>query len=113
MKRRWLELILAGEKTLEIRSRRYRPGVYFLGCEGEILARVRISNAFRVDSDESWHDLAKSHCVVERTTRMYGERCWAHELTEVLGVPRAEYDRYRGPVGVRKFWPPGGRPLGA
>ena len=34
----WLDLILAGEKTLEIRGSSLRPGKYFLGCKKQILA---------------------------------------------------------------------------
>ena len=63
----WLDLILAGEKTLEIRGTPYRPGKYFLGYSKRILAVAQLGNPVRIGSAEQWVSLQSQHRVVTDT----------------------------------------------
>ena len=61
----WLELILSGEKTLEIRGTAYRPGKYWLGYQRQILGVVRLGKPLRVSTTEQWLSLQPQHRVMQ------------------------------------------------
>jgi hypothetical protein len=46
----WLELVLSGAKTLEIRSRNLSPGLYWVGAKGKIYGRVRLHAATQIQT---------------------------------------------------------------
>ena len=46
----WLNLILAGEKDLEIRGRNLSGGRYWLGCRGTIFGRAILEAAIPITS---------------------------------------------------------------
>ena len=72
----WLDLILAGEKTLEIRGTPYRPGRYFLGYNKQVLAVAQLGNPLRIVSAEHWVSLQSQHRVVTDTL-WWARRCSA------------------------------------
>ena len=43
-----LQLVLGGAKTLEIRGRPFRSGVYYLGSRGQIYAQAKLGRAFPI-----------------------------------------------------------------
>ena len=59
----WLELVLDGRKTLEIRSMALRSGRYFLGFKGEIFGWAEIGNPMKIESVEQWEALRRQHLV--------------------------------------------------
>ena len=63
----WLDLILAGETTLEIRGTPYRPGRHFLGYNRQVLAVAQLGNLVRIASAEHWVSLQSQHHVVTET----------------------------------------------
>ena len=63
----WLDIFLAGEKTLEIRGTPYRPGRYFLGYNRQVLAVAHLGNPLRIASAEHWVSLQSQHHVVTET----------------------------------------------
>ena len=52
VKQPWLDHILAGRKTLELRSRASKPGHVWLGMQGRIFGRVKIGASFTMTVEE-------------------------------------------------------------
>ena len=44
----WLQLILSGEKMMDIRGSALRPGKYFLGFQKQILAQAQLGKPVRI-----------------------------------------------------------------
>ena len=56
-----IENILSGQKTLEIRARKYRAGRYYLGCKSTIHAFAFLGPAFKIDSYADFERLRPFH----------------------------------------------------
>ena len=98
----WMDLILRGEKTLEIRARRLSKGVYYLGMRGQIYGRVNIGESFEVQDLHEWHMLRPQHRVP--SDRLPYARTWASEVREVLQMRQpVPYRHPRGAIGIVKF----------
>ena len=48
----WLEMVLQGKKTMEIRSRKYRPGFVWLAASGSIYGSATIDTSVVLSEDE-------------------------------------------------------------
>ena len=59
----WLNLILSGEKTSEIRGRNLAAGSYWPGCRGMIHGRAILMPATLIKTLEAWRDLRHMHHV--------------------------------------------------
>ena len=59
----WLNLILAGEKTLEIRGRNLSAGNYWLGTRGMIHGLAVLQPAILIDTAQAWQELRHRHRV--------------------------------------------------
>ena len=59
----WLRLILAGEKTLEVRGRPFAPGMYWLGYKSNIYGVVRLGTSIRIETAEAWNECYAEHLV--------------------------------------------------
>ena len=117
-RRPWLDLVLAGEKTIEVRHRALRAGVaYFLACRGVVYGSAVVSGVVLVTSDAQWRALLPQHRW--DVPRLPYRRTFANSLTSVaLAVPPLPYRHPRGAVGIALYRnegappsPPGG--LGA
>ena len=95
----WLQLLLSGEKTLEIRGRAMKPGVYFLGHRGQIHAKIIFDVPFRIEDKPKWSELAKQHRVY--TPSLPYCKTWALPVLHVerLDAP-VPYTHPRGAVGI-------------
>ena len=60
MKRLYWDRIIAGEKTLEIRCKLYKPKRYFVGGRGEIWGTIVLGQGQVIETDDEWHTLAGS-----------------------------------------------------
>ena len=100
----WLDLILRGEKTMEIRSRRVRPGLYYIGMRGVLYGRVHLKEGSKIETEKSWQKLRRRH-QVDRQELPY-ERTWGFELENVqhLRAP-VPYNHPRGAIGFVRFRP--------
>ena len=49
----WLNLILSGQKSMEIRSRNLKPGQYWLGGRGFVHGYVQLKPGFLIDTIEA------------------------------------------------------------
>jgi hypothetical protein len=103
MRRAWLDLVLSGEKTMEIRAMPLRKGAtYFLGCKGHVYGSVVVAEVQRLDSDEEWRGLLQSH-LWDRADLPY-KRTFAHSLLNLAAsaVP-VPYKHPRGAIGLVLF----------
>lgn len=67
IKRKWLDKILSGEKTLEIRgSRTKKTGgqIYLLESKTrKVKGKCQISECILIENEEMWEKLKPHHCV--------------------------------------------------
>ena len=67
IKKQWLELILAGQKTLEIRGMKSlkRKRIYLAasGGGGFVLGSVEMVDCLLIESAQDWLDKSSAHCV--------------------------------------------------
>lgn len=99
LKQPWLDLILSGLKTLEIRSRRLARQTYFLGCRRYIYGSAVVSDAFVIDTPMQWRALLPQHRwdVAQQPFRM----TWAHKLSRVARAQApVPYMHPRGAIGI-------------
>ena len=102
LRRPWLDLILSGLKTLEVRSRRLASQTYLLGCRGFIYGAVSVSDAFVVDTAKQWQALLPQHRwdVAQQPFRV----TWAHKLSQVARANApVPYSHPRGAIGIVIF----------
>lgn len=103
MRRQWLDLVLSGEKSIEIRAMPLRKGeTYFLGCKGHVYGSVVVGEVQRLDSDEEWRVLLPSH-LWDRADLPY-KRTFAHSLLNLAAsaIP-VPYQHPRGAIGLVRF----------
>ena len=99
-RRPWLDLVLSGAKTVEVRHRSLRPGqTYYLGCQSFIYGAAEIGAVVLVTSAEQWTQLAPQHRW-DVPAPPYRRTC-AHTLANVVRAPvPLSYWHPRGAVGV-------------
>jgi len=101
VKKKWLDLILAGKKTWEIRgsSTSKRGWVHFAESQagGKLRGRARLVNCFPVPT-ESFQRHYKKHCVPSLTMVPYVKiYAWVLEDAEEFEKP-FEYEHKQGAV---------------
>ena len=101
LKERWLGMILSGEKTMEIRSKRLRAGRYYLGYKEKIYGCVSIGVAVPIATVEEWRALYSRH-LVSSSTLPY--ECSTFGLP-ILSVHSMEgtYKHPKGAIGIVKY----------
>ena len=95
----WLDKILDGSKTMEVRSRRLKGGIYYLGCKGVLYGQALLGDAVHIDNPAKMKALKKKHLLGDvlpyKTT--YG--------LPILGVRKlhCKYQHKRGAIGLIRF----------
>ena len=97
----WLDLILPGEKTLEIRGTPYRPGRYFLGYNRQVLAVAQLGNPLRIASAEHWVSLQSQHRVV--TDTLPYKRTFGLPILSVRAVRPVPFHHPRGAITIVRY----------
>ena len=82
LKPKWLRLLLSGEKDLEIRGCRFKPGNYYLGCGGLIHASCQLGTAIPIQTPEDWDQLRPRHRVASSTLPY--KNTWGLPVTDVV-----------------------------
>ena len=104
LKEPWLGLILAGKKTMEIRSCRARCGSVWLGQGGKIHGRVTITQAVKL-TEEQFRSCTSAHLwPSDRPPPPYKTLCGL-SLAEPrpLPAPLPYWRPPRGPIGWNRF----------
>ena len=100
----WLNMILAGEKTMEIRSTAFRAGKYYLGHNKRILAVAYLGEPMRVKTNEQWFELQSRHRV--RLNELPYKKTFVLPILSVQQVSPIPFAHPRGAVSVVKYRPP-------
>ena len=105
LRQHWMNLILNGEKTLEIRGKQLKQGDVWLGYRQEIVGKAYLGEAILIDSTESWDERRSQHRV--ETLFLPYKKTWGLPLTKVSRLRRKiAYVHPRGAVGIVRFTPP-------
>ena len=102
LKPKWLSLLLSGDKDLEIRGCRLKPGRCFLGCGGLIYASCLLGTAVKIQTTEEWDQLWPRHRV-ESPILPY-KNTWGIPVTDLIEVESPiGYRHPRGAIGIVRF----------
>ena len=63
LREEWLERILTGQKSLEVRGTRLREGEAWLGCRSMIWGKVRLGPAMAIGTVQQWVALRPRHLI--------------------------------------------------
>ena len=106
IKREWLQLILAGTKTAEVRSGPTTPGGAWLGYNGRVWARVHIGEPEHILTMDDFRSKHAAHRV-EVDELPYGLRTFLWPLSELRPLAEPVWFHNRsGPVTWMRFAPP-------
>ena len=101
----WLEKILDGTKTLEIRGSRLREGDVWLGNRCRIVGKARLGMAAPISTKEEWTALRPQHLVTDADLPY--NHTWGLPLKEVVQLrDTIPFLHRRGAIGIVKFRPP-------
>ena len=98
LKEHWLNLILGGRKTLEIRGRALKAGKYWLGCRGVIRGKVVLGDAVPIPDEDTWDSLRERHRV-ESSFLPY-KKTYGLPVTSVKKVKPVTFKHTQGAVGI-------------
>ena len=102
LKQPWLQMILSGQKTLEIRGRALSPGKYWLGQGSMIHGVVYLGTAFWIDSLQSWTDHYSQHRV--DLPMLPYKKTYALPILSARPTGRMiPYIHPKGAIGIVKF----------
>ena len=97
----WLNLILEGEKTLEIRGRNLSAGKYWLGTRGMIHGLAILEPAILINTLQAWQDLRHRHCV--DSNELPYKTTYGLPIRQCRRVMPTPYEHPRGAVGIVKY----------
>ena len=97
----WLNLILEGEKTLEIRGRNLSAGKYWLGTRGMIHGLAILEPAILINTLQAWQDLRHRHCV--DSNELPYKTTYGLPIGQCRRVMPTPYEHPRGAVGIVKY----------
>ena len=104
--RHWLDLVLEGTKTAELRRDRTTSGCAWMGCGGRVWGRIHIGDAARLSSMEELRATRGQHRV-EATELPYGARTYLWPLSGLYILPEpVPFHSRPGPVTWLPFAPP-------
>ena len=82
MRRKWLDKILDGTKTMETRKLSAQPKELFFGMGGYVFGRATLTECVRIKR-EQWAELRNEHCVQEEE-RPYGDETHGWRLANAV-----------------------------
>lgn len=102
----WLDYILQGRKTMEIRSRKLSPGPCLIGKHQMIYGRLMLGESVVLDSMDLWKAHAEKHLCGDALYGMYTKPCGTI-ITCVLRIldPPVPFVHPRGAIGWVTYRP--------
>jgi hypothetical protein len=99
LKQEWLDLILSGDKTLELRCQPLKPGLAFLGHKGVIHGIATLGDAVAIPDLSSYGALAEKHmCLADKLPY---KKTWGLPLLAVRRLTSTvPYVHRRGAIGI-------------
>ena len=101
LRKPWLDLILSGKKTMEVRARRAAAGDYLLGCRGHVYGRVRLGAAVSLSEPLVWEQYRDHH---QCEGGVPYPRAFGMPLSDVMAFSESvPYTHPRGAVGFVRY----------
>ena len=97
----WLNLILAGEKDLEIRGRDLSGGRHWLGCRGTIFGHAILEPAIPITSAQAWRRFRHRHRV--GVDKLPDKKTYGLAIRHCRRVRKTPYEHPQGAVGIVKY----------
>lgn len=104
LKKPYVDAIIAGEKTLEIRRTRMKAGVRWLASQGMVHGVAEFGAAEVVASDQEWQACMPHH-MWDVPKRPYAACTYKHEVRGPVRIAPIPYQRLRGQIGFAKYRP--------
>ena len=102
LKWHWLQLILSGTKTIEIRGVAFKRGRYFLGFKKNVYGCIEFGDPARIATQKQWVALRHRLCVP--THEMPYKKTFGCPILRVqrLSEP-VPYYHPKGAIGIVKY----------
>ena len=102
LKQNWLALVLAGDKTMEVRGKRLRAGECFFGWKGAIYASATLDDAIEIPDAQQWESLRHLHRVPGNVLPY--ARTFGLPINDVERLnPPIPFHHPKGAVGIVKY----------
>ena len=103
-KDRWASLILSGAKKLEVRSKRYKEGSYWIGCKEKIRGSCKLDKPMQIKTEAEWKKLQSLHCC--DTDELPYKKTWVFQISNVEAVsPEIPYKHKKGAITIVRYRP--------
>lgn len=97
----WLQLILSGQKTMEIRGAPLRAGKYFLGKKKLIHGFVVLGPPIPITTDAQWNAFRPQH-LVNSPTLPY-KRTFGLPILSVQSMSPTPFYHPKGAIGIVRY----------
>ena len=101
LRRPWLQMILTGDKTLEVRGSPIKAGRYWLGHKGIIHGVAILGSPIPIVSQEQWVEMRPQHCV--DGAELPYRKTYALPILNARPTRPIPYVHPRGAIGLVKF----------
>ena len=105
-RKHWLDLVLAGDKVVEVRGMSCRPGGAWAGCDGRVHVWLEFGTSEYVSSVSAFRARLPEHHVDVAVLPYTRTHLWPILARRILPEP-VPYHRAPGPVNWARFRPPG------
>ncbi|MBI24700.1 MAG: hypothetical protein CMN05_14085 [Roseibacillus sp.] len=99
-----LALVLQGKKTMDARKVNYKPGRYFLGCDGRIFGVASLQRALVVESARTWARLREHHRSLE-SSAPYSPKTYLFHISVLKKLPQVSFHHPQGAVNIVLYRP--------
>ena len=106
LKEHWLNLIIktgSTRKTMEIRGRALKGGVYWLGHKGFIRGKASLGDPVFIADVQTWAGLRERHRVM--SDALPYRKTWGSPVLKARPVEPVRYIHPRGAVGIVRYRP--------
>ena len=87
---------------MEVRGKKLKAGVYFLGCKGKIWATIELGTAQKINSIQEWKALKDKHCVETKELPYKNTFGFPLEICQRFETP-IYYIHPKGAIGIVKY----------
>ena len=102
-KDKWASLILSGQKKLEVRSKPYKEGSYWIGCKQKILGKCTLEKPLQIKTKSEWKQLQSLHCC--EIDELPYKNTWVFQISNVEVSPEMTYKHPKGAVSIVRYHP--------
>jgi len=98
---KWVKLLLNKTKKMEVRSKPFEEGRYWIGCKQMILGRFRLGPGQHIKTVEKWISLRSQHRC--ETNELPYKKTWCFEVSEVEAITPIAFKHPRGAISIVRY----------